>query len=137
MRKRLRVSRGDSVLHPLSFPKGIRREVGNKSTLMTQNLPLYSWRQYGYYMHSLKELKEAVEKGYLYFWTRPDKPWRNKIYEANIFASEVKNLNKSEIGKGVSRQEKDIPKQDGGLRNMWMQSSNGFRPTPQSGSAWK
>jgi hypothetical protein len=94
-------------------------------------------RQYDYNMHSQKVLIEAVNKGYEYFWTRPDRPWRNKIYEANIFAGSIKNLNPSKIRESLSRQEEDLSEQSGGVRDMPMQPSNGFRPSPQSGEAWK
>lgn len=98
--------------------------------LETCSMAIITKRLRGYNMsHSQKELKEAVEKGYLFFWTRPDRPWRNKIYEANIFASEVKNFNQSKIRESVSRQKEDIYEQDRGVRNLSLQSSNGLRPS--------
>jgi hypothetical protein len=94
-------------------------------------------RQYDYNMHSQKVLIEEINKGYEYFWTRPDRPWRNKIYEANIFASQIKNFNSIKTRDCVSGQEEDLSKQSGGLRDMPLQPSNGFRFASQSRKAWK
>lgn len=87
--------------------------------LETCPMHIITKRLCGYNMpHTITELKEAVDKGYLHFWTRPDRPWRNKIYEANIFASEVKNFNESKIRECLSGQKKDLSKHGRGVRNL-------------------
>ena len=67
---------------------------------------------------SQEKLKEYVKVGYEHFWTRTDRPWRNKIYEANILAAEIKNLNKSEIRERISRPKEDLLEQEPILRDM-------------------
>ena len=81
-------------------------------------------------MDSQRDLIRAVEEGYIRFWTRPDKPWRNKIYEANIFATEVKNQYKKQAVESVPGQEENIPVKSGRLRDMSLQSDNLIRFAP-------
>ena len=80
-------------------------------------------------MASQRELIKAVEEGFVYFWTRPDKPWRNKIYEANIFASAIKDQHSKQNVEGVSGQKEDLPRERSGLRDMWVQSNDPLRLT--------
>jgi hypothetical protein len=87
------------------------------------------WRLTGLYMVTQLKLIEDINKGYIHFWTRPDRPWRNKIYEANCIEAEIKNLYKKQAPKNISRQEEDISESSKRMRDMWMQSEFASRPT--------
>ncbi len=79
------------------------------------------WRLMGLYMLTQVELKEEINKGYIHFWTRPDRPWRNKIYEANRAETQIENLIKKQVVENISRQEKDIFESSERMRDLRMQ----------------